>query len=151
MHFLRNPHNHKYDLINHMKKILSEEKNYADKWWTDPKSSGLWQVEVCLNHLDIIKVEIPVNRSGWTATRKNPISWHFPLFSSYLSVRSPLCRLKSREGTILSMCWGSQMLACSSSFTVFLTTPCRPLIPAMRILAETVADIRNHPTGNWIY
>lgn len=26
------------------------------------------------------------------------------------------------------------MLACSSSFTVFLTTPCRPLIPAMRIL-----------------
>lgn len=29
------------------------------------------------------------------------------------------------------------MLACSSSFTVFLTTPCRPLIPAMRILEVT--------------
>lgn len=53
---------------------------------------------------------------------------------THLSASSTCCRLKSSDGTILSMCCGSQMLACSSSFTVFLTTPCRPLMPDIRIL-----------------
>lgn len=73
--------------------------------------------------------------------------------STHLSVRSPLCRLKSREGTILSMCCGSQMFACSSSFTVFLTTPCRPLIPAMRILqvTQTSFDGQQESTNASLY
>lgn len=56
--------------------------------------------------------------------------------SPHLSASSTCCKLKSSEGTILSMCCGSQMLAWSSSFTVFLTTPCRPLMPDIRILGD---------------
>ncbi len=54
----------------------------------------------------------------------------------YLSESSLSCMLNSMEGMSLSMCWGSQMIACSSSFTVFLTTPWRPLMPATRILQQ---------------
>lgn len=56
---------------------------------------------------------------------------------AHLSGSSPSCMLNSMEGISLSMCWGSQMMACNSSFTVFLTTPWRPLIPATRILTKT--------------
>lgn len=92
----------------------------------------------------------------WENNGTQSVRWVFFFANTHLSVRSPLCRLKSREGTILSMCWGSQMLACNSSFTVFLTTPCRPLIPAMRILeaAITDTDSRNHlidSINGWVY
>lgn len=59
-----------------------------------------------------------------------------PASPAYLSASSMCCRLKSSDGTILSMCCGSQILACNSSFTVFLTTPCRPLMPDILILEE---------------
>lgn len=52
----------------------------------------------------------------------------------YLLVCVCRCRLTSRAGTICSMWRGSQMFTCSSSSTVFLTTPCRPRIPDTRIL-----------------
>lgn len=54
------------------------------------------------------------------------------------------CRLTSRAGTICSMWRGSQMLAWSSSSTVFLTTPCRPRIPDTRILdAYNFNDVKD--------
>lgn len=62
--------------------------------------------------------------------------WATAAASTHLSASSTCCKLKSSEGTILSMCCGSQMLAWSSSFTVFLTTPCRPLMPDIRILGN---------------
>lgn len=65
----------------------------------------------------------------------------------YLSASSTCCRLKSSDGTILSMCCGSQMLACSSSFTVFLTTPCRPLMPDIRILQGEWSHGAAQPLG----
>lgn len=70
--------------------------------------------------------------AGPGASSSHPIPYRGTL--SHLSVSSTCCRLNSSEGTILSMCCGSQMLACNSSFTVFLTTPCRPLMPDIRIL-----------------
>ncbi len=119
----------------------------AAKWWSDLKKqweySGYYKADLKNN---IRKSPLNIcNRSGEQQHTKPKST------DPHLSVRSPLCRLKSREGTILSMCWGSQMLACSSSFTVFLTTPCRPLIPAMRILEVTDTDIKNNLTGDCIY
>lgn len=39
------------------------------------------------------------------------------------SLPKEACRLNNIDGTILSMCWGSQMFGCSSSVTDFQTTP----------------------------
>lgn len=63
---------------------------------------------------------------------------------SDLSMPSSCWRLNKSDGTILSMCWGSQIFACSSSLTVFLTTPWRPLIPAIRILTHTTQTDFSH-------
>lgn len=65
----------------------------------------------------------------------------------YLSKSSIFCILNSSEGTILSICWGSHMVALSSSLTVLRTTPWIPLIPAIRILGGRGRKKKKVSTG----
>lgn len=93
--------------------------------WTRPQTRNTSVTRVLLTSLSVFVFDSGVGGG----VRKQA--------SAYLSRSSLSCMLNSMDGISLSICWGSQMMACSSSFTVFLTTPCRPLIPATRILTKT--------------
>lgn len=73
------------------------------------------------------------NETHFNPQRKTmPPAYLFAMMAYLLLLQ--VSRLTSKAGTICSMWWGSQMFTCSSSSTVFLTTPWRPRIPDTRIL-----------------
>lgn len=135
-------------------------KNHAALQWLSQQSPSQHQVPgktpaICI--MDTRRASPPTTRSFFftpgagtkqptvSSPKKNLAESSPERQSPHLSASSTCCKLKSSEGTILSMCCGSQMLAWSSSFTVFLTTPCRPLMPDIRILGDK-ATSKGYPS-----